>query len=63
MKTITGKVSFMWLAYDVNDFYRTMDRNNIEVLNSKRNLMSYTFTVRGRDSDLDHARWFFLHGR
>lgn len=63
MKTITGKVNFAFLMNDIHDFYRDMDRNNVEVVSSTRNLFSYTFTVRGTNSDLKHARWYFTHGK
>lgn len=62
MKTITGKVSFLFLNATIHDFYRHMDRHNCEVVKVKRDVLSYTITVRGKDSNLDMARWYFTYG-
>lgn len=59
MKTITGKVNFLLEAYTLQMFLDDMDKNNCQVLDIKRSFTSYFITVRGRDEDLDSARWFF----
>lgn len=61
MKTITGKVNFVLRAYSLQDFLIDMDYHNCEVLSIKRSITSHIVTVRGKDSDLDRARWFFRH--
>lgn len=59
MKIITGRLNFLLQAYSFQDFLNDMDKHNCQVLDVKRSFTSYIVSVKGKDSDLDHARWYF----